>query len=503
MRFTFIKTVFLTVICLAFIATLLARANDSAKLTKNGMITTRTRAVISGENAYVLGPVETIADVMSMDKIVTSPDNSAVLVAAYKSRPYSSVALAQADVEAGMSQRLPELNLIYWDARTRVAKTLLRETNTPNMVSAIGGIHWIPQTRIALVTLGRASITDQTETLSLMRVDATAGTIRRVTDLKQASRVAVSPSQPLAYIASESDQGASGQLDTPLSLQIYTPQGLGRVIQLDVRTGPLEWAMDGKSVYSTKIIERTPQGKLAVRKHLTSINLETGAITHPEKLPTVQDNKSVPSRRAEWPLSPVVTTITVPDPTGERQVTNALWLQGEGLQTKPTNAAPPAPANKTVFIDALLVATNARIEGYVMSQNTAAILFTRDGSLCAAPIFRLPKAAFEQGLRTAQRQTTISNAKQVGLGMIMYAQDYDSNYPVAGTGVAKVVEPYLKSRVVFDNPATGEPGFVYTHSGSTALAEITEPATTQLGYVSGPGGRAIIWADGHVTWQDD
>ena len=62
--------------------------------------------------------------------------------------------------------------------------------------------------------------------------------------------------------------------------------------------------------------------------------------------------------------------------------------------------------------------------------------------------------------------------------------------------------PYLKNPSVFENPGTGDNGFVYSYGGPTGLAQITSPATTQLGYVSGPGGRAIIWADGHVTWVE-
>jgi len=53
---------------------------------------------------------------------------------------------------------------------------------------------------------------------------------------------------------------------------------------------------------------------------------------------------------------------------------------------------------------------------------------------------------------------------------------------------------------VFNNPATGQPGFSFALSGEK-LSSITNPADTILGYVTGPGGRAIIYVDGHVKWE--
>ncbi|MBC8135455.1 MAG: hypothetical protein H8F28_06150, partial [Fibrella sp.] len=329
------------------------------------------------------------------------------------------------------------------------------------------------------------------------------------TGLASDAALAVSPNQPLAYLKHALVKGENGLPDTPPSLQVYTTQGLGRVIRLDAGTGPLRWAPDGKSVFATKFFERTPEGKRTSRDSLTLVNLETGIVSHPERLPTVADDKPAPSPYAEWGVAPMITNVTVQTPSGQAQDTTALWLRATGGTSvagkEATGTVPTIPdsISKAFLADALLVATNARLQGYLVNRNTAAVLFTRDGSLCAAPVFRLSRTAFEQGIRGVQRQVTMSNAKQVGLAILIYSQDYDENYPQPGKGVAKAVRPYIKSEAVFKNPATGEPGFVYTHSGSTALAEMAEPANTQLGYISGPGGRAIIWADGHVTWLDD
>jgi hypothetical protein len=88
----------------------------------------------------------------------------------------------------------------------------------------------------------------------------------------------------------------------------------------------------------------------------------------------------------------------------------------------------------------------------------------------------------------------LSNAKQLGLAALMYAQDYDEVLPT-GDGINGKLAPYLKNESLFD-------GFTYTFGGGS-LSGIDKPAETELGFVTGPGGRAIIFIDGHVKWKPD
>ena len=161
------------------------------------------------------------------------------------------------------------------------------------------------------------------------------------------------------------------------------------------------------------------------------------------------------------------------------------------------------PANRGTGTDSLLIATNAHRETEIATENTAAILFTRDGSLCAAPIFRLPLIDFEKALHGAQRMAAIDNAKQVGLALLNYIQDNDLKFPPSDGNVADQIGSYVRNPDIFQNPATGENGFVFSYQGPRSQSQIENPGITQLGYVSGPGGRAIIWADGHVTWENN
>ena len=84
----------------------------------------------------------------------------------------------------------------------------------------------------------------------------------------------------------------------------------------------------------------------------------------------------------------------------------------------------------------------------------------------------------------------------------MYAQDYDETYPPADGHATQVLRPYLKNDEVFNAPGTDAPGFVYTYTGGP-MKSIASPSTQEVGYLSGPGGRAVIFADGHAKWQSD
>ena len=35
------------------------------------------------------------------------------------------------------------------------------------------------------------------------------------------------------------------------------------------------------------------------------------------------------------------------------------------------------------------------------------------------------------------------------------------------------------------------------------MASIQNPADTEMGYVVGPGGSAVVFADGHAKWVSD
>lgn len=107
---------------------------------------------------------------------------------------------------------------------------------------------------------------------------------------------------------------------------------------------------------------------------------------------------------------------------------------------------------------------------------------------------------------TALRTQDLSNVKQVSLGMMLYASDYDDYFPAAdSTAKAKdQVMPYLKNQEIFmsKNPAGGR--ILYNTSLShVASTSIERPDQTLLVWDEMPwpdGGRNVGFTDGHAKY---
>jgi prepilin-type N-terminal cleavage/methylation domain-containing protein/prepilin-type processing-associated H-X9-DG protein len=133
---------------------------------------------------------------------------------------------------------------------------------------------------------------------------------------------------------------------------------------------------------------------------------------------------------------------------------------------------------------------------------------------------------FARARESARRASCLSNLKQIGLGMIMYTEDYDEHVPpidinaAADTnannpyGWADAIQPYLKSTQIFQCPSeqwgtkyNGDPshygsGYTdywmnimlskpsYQGSGGVSIAEIDYPS------------QMVFLADGGGTWAN-
>lgn len=116
---------------------------------------------------------------------------------------------------------------------------------------------------------------------------------------------------------------------------------------------------------------------------------------------------------------------------------------------------------------------------------------------------------FARARENARRAACLSNAKQIGLGLMMYAQDYNERLTPWNGGSTRggnspyyyvAIYPYVKSRQIFRCPnaprlisgswgstyystyamnGTGGNGYMYQYGG-THLAEVKEPAITWM-----------------------
>jgi prepilin-type processing-associated H-X9-DG protein len=168
--------------------------------------------------------------------------------------------------------------------------------------------------------------------------------------------------------------------------------------------------------------------------------------------------------------------------TNER--VNPLWLESAAKSEQPR------------------ILVSADSDAGALAPDARAVLYLSQGAAWVMPLTRLPREPALAQIRAAQREATMSNAKQIGLAFAMYAQDYDEVFPPAGAAVLNQVRPYVKNADVFVSPGESSPSFVYLLSG-LPLGSFPNPATQELGYLPGPGGRAVIFVDGHVEWRSD
>ena len=130
---------------------------------------------------------------------------------------------------------------------------------------------------------------------------------------------------------------------------------------------------------------------------------------------------------------------------------------------------------------------------FELTPNGDGILYTLDGMLVYRDIGVVKRELFDRLDGPMTKEMAISNAKQVGLALIMYASDNDDFMPIGD--IKEAVMPYCKNEELFN-------GFIYTYQGGN-LSGIKDPANTPLGFIKGPGGTATVYADGSVRWKED
>ena len=84
------------------------------------------------------------------------------------------------------------------------------------------------------------------------------------------------------------------------------------------------------------------------------------------------------------------------------------------------------------------------------------------------------------------------DAKQIATSLMVYASDTDDSSLPGQEGWDTKVLPYCKDGDLLKR-------FNYTYKGGS-LSSLENPATTELGFTMGPGGRAVAYADGSVKW---
>jgi prepilin-type processing-associated H-X9-DG protein len=125
-------------------------------------------------------------------------------------------------------------------------------------------------------------------------------------------------------------------------------------------------------------------------------------------------------------------------------------------------------------------------------------------------LVRYPKAVLA-GRAMAKEVNSLSNVKQISLGLIMYAQDYDEVFIPDAARFKETILPYIKSEAVFTSPFDPAGTISYKFNPQLvrkSMAKIAEPANTVMVFEGEHkkllfryDGKAVVgFADGHAKF---
>ncbi|MCX6368137.1 MAG: hypothetical protein NTX57_15755 [Armatimonadetes bacterium] len=431
------------------------------------------RIVITKTNAYLIGKIEPVLT-GKVTQVVPSPDGRYVLITqALHPEPTDEI-----------KEPFGEEKLWLYDALRRTTKLFHRVQDEPTQTrQGLMALSWFPGTKRALV----AQISMKMEPLAPERVpemksqlgicDVDRGTIRWLSGL------------PSLFASVREVKGISGFLviwgpDEVSQSRVYCvlkPDGTFTPLAKIVSSASIR--VSGVSLDKKRLFLRaTNFEKVAERfvrqEKWSTLELSSGTIIPLTEAPKEKEMiANVEESAPKLALTLRSDAARVTGLAGRSADTNALWLEASEL----------GPEKK--FTRAL-VAAEADSQSVQLLRDLSAVLYTHDDALYAAPIASLDRVAFEKMMR----ELAISNAKQTGLGLMMYAQDYDENFPHDPSNVKEVIYPYIKNNDVIAD-------FVYTYKGPLELSKVEKPAETAMGYIPSPGGRAVVYADGHVKWE--
>jgi hypothetical protein len=115
--------------------------------------------------------------------------------------------------------------------------------------------------------------------------------------------------------------------------------------------------------------------------------------------------------------------------------------------------------------------------------------------------WNVEQTAIQERAAEERKAQSINNLKQLALGVMVYAQDYDEVLPPMQTPAKtqEAVQPYVKNLEMFKDPVTGEAYIPNPTLSQKKLAHIANPADFVLYFEPKPapdGTRGVAFLDG-------
>lgn len=197
---------------------------------------------------------------------------------------------------------------------------------------------------------------------------------------------------------------------------------------------------------------------------------------------------SVPRAYPELRLSMSITPLDVPGPNPQSRTDGgSLWLNVAG-------ARPKLPSR------CLATFTGHLDPQPTLAPDQSSALWLEHGALFGAK-FAITDASvwekYDAGEPLSceeEREIAQSNAKQIGLGLMQYVQDYDEQYPPAENFKGGVM-PYIKNDALL---SVGNVPFSYAAPADLSMEHMDDVTRTVLGTFALPCATVTLYADGHV-----
>ena len=433
---------------------------------------------------YILGPKVTRAEWSSSGKWILGCRRAQNLTE-------QTVAMQLLGVHGG-APTAPDDTIFAWSVETGKLTPLWQVDGTmdPNF-------SWIGRSDTALTMQG-TTITNrdgsQSEVAELISIDVAAG---RATVLQQATstkdvvayiRIVACRSMPYAlafgttYVSDRTPE-AKDSVKEEVVWVIHPGGTMGPAIQLPpgaVSYQAFRIAFKQTTYLAGVMPKRPGQTKRESTWYVLDAAAGTVKACDPPSAPiSFQDEDPAPAQEASGgsahPGLDIKTTYERLGQSGAQRRVRSAWLTAVG--------APQEKGRRT----SVLVAADCTLA--LLSPNCDRVLYLGGGSLFWRNIQTIDLAEYQKALDQAEREAAIQNAKEAALALIMYASDYDDVYPGSLPGD---LDAYTKDSSILD-------GFIYTFQGGN-MSDIASPAETEMGYIEGPGGRAVAYTDGHVKW---
>lgn len=434
--------------------------------------------VVTEKDAYSLLPPELIT-AQTVVKVLPSANGRHILI--FRENRNLSPEQLHAVYFTGGKMPLAEYSLVLWNSSTRTSRILWRKS--AKFIRLLEAT-WIPKTTNALVHLEVEPETTEAappekpipnvQLLVSLSIDQLAAkeVDLRTMNVGNHADLYVSPLKPIVLFQPSSTTTIN-EGSNPAPLMVLTKEGkvASTLFVPDASRGyGVLWNSDGDPIVLAFTIE-TEEPK---NRKWYAIDFSLRKLVRNEGKPK-DLYFAKPDLSEAFQVSVGKNTV---QQQGVQRSINTLWL---------TNAQSKEKENVRVMV----CGDGQEIH---LLNGRKGVIYVSQGAVWYRSMMRMDRVVFEKIAKEAKKTVSISNARQLGTALMMLAVDNDETLP-DGTDINAKIGRYIKNPELLN-------GFEYTFGGGR-LADILSPAETQLGFVPGLGGKAIIFADGHVRWENN